>query len=153
MQVLKAIVTNHFLIVPIFAWMLSQVVKVFTSMAVRKRFDIKEIKRDGGMPSSHSATVTALMALVGYSEGFGSVEFAICFIVGVIVMRDAVGVRRETGKQAVVIKKTAERFDIEESDFGIDELKLEGGHTLVQIFAGCAMGLAISIAYILIFLK
>ncbi len=153
MQFLKQIVTNHYLIAPIIAWALSQILKVFTSIAECKGFDIQQIRRDGGMPSAHSATVVTLMAVVGYEAGFDSVAFAIAFIVGAVIMRDAVGVRRESGKQAEVIKRISEKFELDEAEFGIDKLKLGGGHTVPQVFAGCAVGLVVGISYILIFLR
>ncbi len=144
------LITNHFLLVPVAAWALSQIIKLFTSMIEYKKFDIRKISRDGGMPSAHSATVTALMVLAGYTSGFGSAEFAICFILAAIVMRDAVGVRRECGKQAEIIKKLAERLEEGEDDINADRLKSGGGHTPLQLAAGCAVGLVVALAYILI---
>ncbi len=153
MQILKDIVTNHFLIAPIVAWGLSQVIKLFTSMLEYKKFDIKKITRDGGMPSAHSATVTTLMVVAGYESGFDSVAFAICFILAAVVMRDAVGVRRENGKQAQAIRDIVQKTGLSEEELGTDRLKLGGGHTMLQLAAGCAFGIVVGISYILIFLR
>ncbi len=162
MQIIRAIVTNHYLIAPIVAWALSQIIKVFTSVAECKRIDIKQIRRDGGMPSSHSATVVTLMTVIGFgegingagiSEGFGSAAFAIAFVVGAVIMRDAVGVRRESGKQAEVIKNMAQKLGLDEQELGIAQLKQGGGHTPLQVLVGCLTGLAVGIVYILIFMR
>ena len=56
------------------------------------------------MPSSHTAIVVSLTTMIGRSQGVTSPIFAVCMIFSLVVMYDATGVRRETGKQAKLLK-------------------------------------------------
>ena len=97
-----------------------------------------------------------LMILVGYTEGFDTPIFALAFVFAVVVMRDAMGVRRETGKQAASIKELAEAvnnvFRARDSEIKTENLKLLVGHTPSQVFFGVLVGTAVAIFYILIFM-
>lgn len=156
MEIFKDLISNHVLIVPIIAWALSQVLKTFTYLIVEKKLDIKRIVSDGGMPSAHSATVIALMVMCGWTEGFGSALFAVSMIFAIVVMRDAVGVRRETGKQASSIKELAlivnKAFLDKSAEIRTESLKVLVGHSPLQVVFGAILGFIISISYILIFL-
>ena len=79
---------------------MAQVLKTLIHLIVSKKFVAERLVGSGGMPSSHSATVCALVTAVCYEYGAGSFEFAISLILAIIVMYDDMGVRRETGIQA-----------------------------------------------------
>ena len=152
MQIFKEIISNEFLIVPVIAWAVSQIVKMIIAAVKDRTFSIKQITKEGGMPSAHSATVASLMVVIGFFEGFDSAAFAAAFILCAIVLRDATGVRLETGKQSKVIKTLADAAEKNDGiETGADKLKLGGGHTSLEVFAGCAVGILVAIAYILIF--
>lgn len=133
------LVRNPFLLVAVAGWLASQAMKIFTHALVYKEWDFKRFFGDGGMPSSHSSTVFALTTFAGLNYGFASFQFAVCFVFSLIVCRDAVGVRRETGKQAVIINELKKLLSNEK----IDEIKLKEfvGHTPVQVFAGVIVGI------------
>ena len=156
MNFFKEIISNHVLIVPVIAWAISQTMKIFTNLIVVKEFDIKRILADGGMPSSHSATVVSLAVMCGWTAGVGSAIFALSLLFAIVVMRDAVGVRRETGKQAASIKELADAvhksFLSRDAEIRTENLKLLVGHTPLQVVFGVIIGLAVSILYIVIFL-
>lgn len=156
MNFFKEIITNHVLIVPIIAWAISQTMKIFTNLIVVKELDIKRILADGGMPSSHSATVLSLAVMCGWTAGVGSSIFALSLLFAIVVMRDAVGVRRETGKQAASIKELADAvnktFLSKDAEIRTENLKLLVGHTPLQVVFGALVGLTVSILYIVIFL-
>ena len=97
------------------------------------------------MPSSHSAIVSALSASIGLVNGFNSSEFAISFVVAVVVMTDAAGVRRAAGKQATQINHIVEEL-IESGDFtGTGEkLKELLGHTPLEVFMGMLLGILLA---------
>ena len=113
---------------------------------------LKRLISDGGMPSAHSATVIALAVMSGWTQGFGSAAFAISMILAVVIMRDAVGVRRESGVNASIIKLLAKRSNsqLEEGEEHIktDMLKELVGHTPLQVACGCIIGLLVGIVYI-----
>lgn len=156
MNIFKQIITNHVFIVPMIAWAISQTLKVFTNLFVVKELDIKRILADGGMPSSHSATVVSLAVMCGWTEGFNSAIFALALLFAIVVMRDAVGVRRETGKNAASIKELADAvnksFLSKDREIRTENLKVLVGHTPLQVVFGVLIGLSVSILYIVIFL-
>ena len=94
------------------------------------------------MPSGHSATVTSLAIFCGLDFGFGSFQFAVTAILAIIVCHDAMGVRLETGKQAVKINELLEVFDLIHPD-KISEANLKEfvGHTPIQVLAGIMLGI------------
>lgn len=156
MEIFSEIFTNHVLLAPVSAWIISQIIKALINLLVYKKFSLERLFGDGGMPSAHSATVMCLMILVGYTEGFDTPIFALAFVFAVVVMRDAMGVRRETGKQAASIKELAEAvnnvFRAKDREIKTENLKLLVGHTPSQVFFGVLVGTAVAIFYILIFM-
>ena len=95
---------------------------------------------DGGMPSTHSATVCSLAAYSALACGMGSFEFAMAAVFALVVCRDAMGVRREAGKQASVLNGIIK--GIEEHDFSEIQLKEFVGHTPAQVLVGGLLGTA-----------
>ena len=97
------------------------------------------------MPSSHSATVSSVAMAIGRLHGWSSGIFALAAVMAIIVMHDAMGVRRETGKQAKAINEIIEHILAgEEVDLTPEEtLKEFVGHTPLQVAAGCVLGLVI----------
>ena len=93
--------------------------------------------------------------MCGVKEGFGSTFFAIAAILAIIVMHDALGVRRETGKQAVSIIEISELLNeyLTEKDeqIKVDKLKVLVGHTPAQVLCGALVGVVVVLLYILIF--
>ena len=94
----------------------------------------------GGMPSSHSATVSALALAVGLNTGFASASFAISMVLASIVLHDAVTIRRQAGMQAerinIVFNNLLAGNPLSEKD-----LKEVLGHTPFEVAAGVGVGL------------
>ncbi|WP_232696828.1 divergent PAP2 family protein [Brevibacillus daliensis] len=109
----------------------------------------------GGMPSSHSAAVTALTTSIAIEEGFNSTLFAISAIIGVIVMFDAAGVRRHAGMQAVVLNKLVEEFNhliqgmktfkVRPTTEKAKKLKELLGHQPIEVFMGGWLGIVVAL--------
>ena len=138
------ILRNKIIWASFFAWGLAQLIKIFSGVIKEKRFDFKWLMMTGGMPSAHSAGVSALATAVGVYSGFSSVFFAITAIFALIIMFDAQGVRRMTGRQAEVLNKLMEDIYVKH------ELKHERlleliGHTPVEVFMGAILGIVIAI--------
>ena len=111
-------------------------------MIVHKKFDASRLIGDGGMPSGHSATVSSVATMALWHFGTGSFEFALSLILAIIVCHDAMGVRRETGKQAVVLNEIIETFNILSKDENPEaKLKEFVGHTPIQVAAGIIIGI------------
>lgn len=134
-------ITNPFLVTALASWVIAQVLKVIIHGVINKKFDIMRLFGDGGMPSGHSATVTALATLSAMVYGTGSFEFAISAVLAIIVCHDAVGVRLETGKQAVIIKELVKVYEtLSSKDLPETKLKEFVGHTPIQVAAGMLIG-------------
>ena len=96
---LSDIFSNHLLMNALLAWATAQLLKFFIYLAVNRTIDWKRLTGDGGMPSGHSATVTALAVTSGLEYGYDSPVFAVCVILAVIVMHDAMGVMHDDDGQ------------------------------------------------------
>ena len=154
-NIISGILTNKVFIVSIIAWFVSQVLKFFIHSFTERRFVFERLTGDGGMPSCHSSCVTALTVMCGYTVGFNSPLFAAVAIFAIIVMNDAIGVRRETGKQAKSIKEIAEiineMFVGKTQEIRTGKLKELVGHTPLQVLFGAITGLTVSVVSILLF--
>ena len=140
---------NRILLAPLISWLVCQISKVITHLIIEREFSVERIMGDGGMPSGHSATVFALAAMTGWTYGFDSAVFAIATVLAVVVMHDAMGVRREAGKHAESIKEIAEHINdfLKEKDVKIrtEKIKKLVGHTPLQVFVGASVGLLVAI--------
>jgi len=129
-------------------WLVAQILKTIIYGILNKTFNPERMVGSGGMPSSHSATVTALATASGIQYGLGSFEFAVSAIVAIIVMYDARGVRLETGKQAQVLNEVMEILQIMGKKMSYDDkLKEFVGHTPVQVVVGALLGILIALIY------
>lgn len=154
MQWLVDLVTNPFLLTSLSGWGIAQVLKVIINAVVYKKYDWKRLFGDGGMPSGHSATVSSLACIAGLVYGLNSFEFAVTTILAIIVCHDAMGVRMETGKQAMILNEIIESIDIIFSNEVADvKLKEMVGHTLAQVVAGVALGVVDAIVVYNVFFK
>ncbi len=146
MSIVNEILTNRILMAGITGWAVAQILKTLIYALINKRLDLTRLTGDGGMPSSHSATVTSCAVMTGFSCGFDSPFFAVAAILAVIVMHDAMGVRLETGKQAQVINEMFELLDrLTEESLSMDvKLKEFVGHTPLQVAAGCILGIIVA---------
>jgi len=132
---------NPFLITAISSWVVAQVLKMLINAAISRKFSLERLFGDGGMPSGHSATVSSLAVMSALVYGAGSFEFAISALFAIVVCHDAMGVRQETGKQAVVINEIVKTFSIlTENKVPQTKLKEFVGHTPIQVLAGIVLG-------------
>ncbi len=146
MNIWEQIISNQVLVSAALAWLVAQVLKTIIDFKVYKTFNPERLVGSGGMPSSHSSTVCALTTSAFMKYGAGSFEFAICFVLAMIVMYDAMGVRLETGKQAVVLNALLRENPFEWKGEILDEkLKEFVGHTPLQVFAGAILGILMAL--------
>lgn len=144
MNDLQKVVTNKFLYIPLIVWFCIQVYKVIYDLIKTKKFNFKRIVGAGGMPSSHSAVVTTLAAMIGKSQGFDTPIFAMSVIFALVVMYDAAGVRRAAGKQASLLNKIIETPGL--SSVQVQEKLVEVlGHTPLQVIVGAVIGIVVGL--------
>jgi acid phosphatase family membrane protein YuiD len=123
------------------AWLLAQISKLIISLIIERRLRLAYLASSGGMPSSHSALVTALAARIGLEQGVQSPVFALAFVLAAIVMYDAAGVRRAVSVQARILNRMLEEV-IEYQRFSEKRLRELLGHTPFEVLVGALLGFA-----------
>ncbi|MFH7029756.1 MAG: divergent PAP2 family protein [Heteroscytonema crispum UTEX LB 1556] len=144
MQDIGDILDNRVLLVALVACLIAQALKLVVELVKNRKLNVSVLVTTGGMPSAHSALVTALAAGVGQTGGWASPEFAIAVVFAIIVMYDAAGVRQAAGKQARILNQMIDELFREHPEFNEDRLKELLGHTPVQVIVGSALGITIS---------
>ncbi len=125
------------------AWAIAQFLKGLFALYKYKKLDFRRFVGAGGMPSSHSAFVSALATGIGLKDGWTSTTFALAVVFALIVMYDAAGVRLAASKQAATLNKIIDEL-FDEGEFHHEHLKEFLGHTPIEVFAGSLLGIAIS---------
>ena len=142
---LYEIITNKVLVIPLGAWAIAQLIKTLVALLQGKGMDFRYLVSSGGMPSAHSAVVTALATAVGMIQGFGSAAFGIAVILAVVVMYDAAGVRPWVGKQSVVLNRMVQEIRLRRPVAELErDLREFIGHTQFQVIIGALLGIGIA---------
>ncbi len=138
------IVKNKVLMTSLCSWVVAQTTKVMLGVIRERRFNFKWFVGTGGMPSSHVSGMMSLATSVGFVCGFESYQFAIAFVLALIVMFDAQGVRRSSGRQAIILNKILEDIHWKKK---IEEKRVKEflGHTPIEVLAGAVIGVLIAI--------
>ncbi|MDR0624132.1 MAG: divergent PAP2 family protein [Treponema sp.] len=150
---LKAFFENPIFLSAVSSWFIAQVLKAAVITLSRKR-SVREIVetiiwRTGGMPSSHSALVSSMAASVAFLEGIQSNLFVVSFFVALIVMRDAMGVRRSSGLQARTLNSLGKQM-VDQMDVDFHPVKEVHGHAPLEVVLGSLLGIFIAAAYALL---
>ncbi|KAI4390087.1 hypothetical protein MLD38_002235 [Melastoma candidum] len=124
---------------------LAQFLKPFSCWVKDRRWDSRKMLGSGGMPSSHSATVTALATSIGLQEGIQGSAFAIAAVLACVVMYDASGVRLHAGRQAELLNQIVCELPPEHPVSSIKPLRDSLGHTPVQVVAGAILGCVVAL--------
>ena len=143
-EFLQEVGSNRIIGIILLSWFIAQSLKVILGFFREKRFNFKWFVETGGMPSSHASAVASLATAVGFNSGFYSPVFAVALLVALIVMFDAQGVRRNTGQQAEVLNKIMDDIYLKH-EIREDRLKELLGHTPVEVMAGAALGIVVTL--------
>jgi acid phosphatase family membrane protein YuiD len=142
---LHELITNYVLIIPLCAWVIAQILKTLVALLQGKGLDLTYLISSGGLPSAHSAMVSALATAIAITEGFGSTFFAISVILAVIVMYDAAGVRQSVGQQSVVLNRIIREIRSREPLIKMEaDLRELMGHSPFEVIVGSALGIAVA---------
>lgn len=137
---------NQILVSSVVGWVVAQCLKTMIDFALNRSFNAERLVGSGGMPSSHSSTVCGLTTASLLRYGAGSFEFAVSFVLSMIVMYDAIGVRRETGKQAKLLNSILMENPLKlNAEVLQEKLKEYVGHTPLQVFAGGLLGILLAL--------
>ena len=142
-EIFTQVIHNKIFMTTLSAWIIAQTVKVTIGVVRQKKFDFRWFVGTGGMPSSHAAGASCLATAVGLEYGFNSVYFALAAAFALVVMFDAQGVRRASGKQARILNKITEDIYWQGR---IDESRLREliGHTPFEVIVGFLLGVLIA---------
>lgn len=140
---LDQLLHNYVLIAALIAWGIAQALKVPIEYISTHKVNWVLLLRAGGMPSSHSALVTAAAHSIGLFMGFNTGLFALAIVLAMVVIYDATGIRRQAGKHAELInamlRDLATGHMVQQ-----EQLKEVLGHTPLQAFGGVALGLIVA---------
>lgn len=124
------------LICVVIAWFSSQIIKGSLGY-----FSFREkgfFSTSGGMPSSHTSSISAFFFSEIFFHGFTSLS-VLSLVVLVVVLVDAIGVRYVAGKNAEVLKKSLKDKNLQK------ELVVKKGHKKIEVFAGLILGFIVSL--------
>src|SRR5579859_858908 len=144
------LLANRVLIAALLAWFLAQIIKLPLHYLLHHEWNWALLLSSGGMPSSHTALVTGAFMAVGLQEGFNTPLFAVAFVVAMIVVYDATGVRRAAGDQARVINLMIDEL-LTGHPLAEKELKEVLGHTPREVLGGILLGMLISYLMLRVF--
>jgi acid phosphatase family membrane protein YuiD len=137
------LLANRVLMVSMAAWALAQIFKLLIYFARERKINLRYLASSGGMPSSHSALVTALATAVAIEAGPGSALFAVALVFAGIVMYDAAGVRRAVSIQARILNRMLDEIFVEHA-FNEQRLRELIGHTPVEVVMGALLGFSLA---------
>lgn len=134
-------VLSPYLIAAVSGWVIAQLLK-YGIGSVRKGSlkNPRQLYFSGGMPSAHSATVTALTVIIGLKDGWGSPLFVLALTFASVVVYDAVMVRRSSGEQGESLTAL-----IKEQKSKVRLPRVAKGHTPIEVFAGIVLGIGIAL--------
>ncbi len=140
------ILGNRVLISGIIGSVSAQIIKTIIYALINRKLDLRRLVGDGGMPSAHSSTVCCMATTAGIICGLDSPVFAVAVIFAFVTMRDALGVRRQAGKHAVVLNQLIDIFDPTNELLPEQRLKEFVGHTPMQVLTGAVWGIGMAFA-------
>lgn len=143
MTPLAQLLQNKVLWTTMLGWIIAQTLKVCLAVRHKHQFDVRWFLGTGGMPSAHSAGVSALMMSVGLEMGFHTPIFAVALMFAGVTMFDAQGVRHAAGRQAVTLNRIIDDLYLKKP-VSQERLKELLGHTPFQVFVGSALGCLIA---------
>lgn len=145
-KTLYFILTHPLLLTVFWAWIIAQAIKVIVSTGSEKRIRLRRFIEPGGMPSSHAAAVVALLTGVGIKEGIGSTIFIVTLVLALVTIYEAIGVRRETGRQAKFINEL--QAHLAPCSSVKQKLTEQLGHSPVEVLVGGILGFFIALLFI-----
>jgi len=135
----------------IFSLLVAQFIKAIINLFRYRSRSLKEVLvtflwKTGGMPSSHSALAVSIATAIAFTEGVNTSIFILAFFFALVVIRDAMGVRRSSGIQARTLNQVGKELN---SRFGIAfrPVKEVHGHSPAQVVVGALLGFFMALAF------
>lgn len=144
MDIWQTVFLNKVAAAGIFAWIISQLIKFFSAWFFHRNLDLTKLVVSGGMPSSHSALVTAACARTAVESGIQSPTFGLSIIFALVVMYDAAGVRQAVGRQARILNDLVKEV-YSGKDVQPGRIRELLGHTPIEVFFGSVLGIIVAL--------
>lgn len=145
------LLSNSLINVGVVSWLVAQLIKTVLDAVKHRSFNRQRLAGAGGMPSSHSAVCCSVVLTAYFLYGFQSPAFALAFIMALIVMYDATGVRWAAGLHARAINQLVEYLNNSEDQENknalaelIPRLNESLGHRVIEVICGALLGFAIA---------
>lgn len=145
-------ISNPMINVGVVSWAIAQSLKTLIHFIQHKEFDRRRLSGAGGMPSSHSAVTCSVLLTAYFMYGLESPVVAIAFILALIVMYDATGVRWNAGQHAKAINYIVEYLEDDENARNdetlremIPKLNESLGHRMIEVVCGAALGFVVAL--------
>jgi uncharacterized protein len=126
---------------------LAQLLKFIGLLTLKRSYNFRILVQTGGMPSSHSSSMSALATSVGLIDGFASTTFAVAVGIALVVMYDAAGVRRAAGRMAGILNKLTEDLYTQHPEYVPERLRELLGHTPFEVLVGAILGVGFSVYF------
>lgn len=137
-----------YLIIPFTSVIVAQIIKFTIESIQERKFKwLRLLNGNGGMPSTHTSFCFSLTAYIGMLHGVNSALFAVTLIFALIVSYDAMGMRRESEKQAVAINKIVDELDDDNPRLTMKKLKEHIGHEPLEVFMGIILGTVMALLF------
>jgi acid phosphatase family membrane protein YuiD len=148
---LSQLIHNPIFLAAVSSWILSQFLKTLITLFSNNVASVKDLFellfwKTGGMPSSHSALVASVSTTIGFKNGIGSDLFVFSCCFALVVIRDAVGVRRSSGLQARALNELGEKVSAR-MKYQFKPVKEIQGHRPMEVLAGILLGFFIGVAF------
>jgi len=145
----NALIANKIFISTVISLCCAQVFKLVMYVVHKRRKSVRELVeilawRTGGMPSSHAAVVSSLFTSIAFVEGIASNLFIFSFWFALVVLRDALGVRRSAGLMAKALNDLGKQAS-EKTGVAFRQVKEIQGHTPLEVVAGTLLGVSIAV--------
>jgi len=131
---------SPYILAAVVSWLVAQSAKyVIASIQGRKLNSLRQLYLSGSMPSAHSASVVALLVVIGFKDGANSGLFGLALLFAAVVMYDAVMVRRSSGEQGKALSQLFTDLKRKSSL----PFRVAKGHTPLEVIGGIIVGLAV----------
>jgi acid phosphatase family membrane protein YuiD len=160
MTVLNILTCNPLIVIAFISWVIAQLIKTTAFYVENKTMNFKKLSESGGMPSAHSALVCSVAVATAYKYGLSSTYFSYALILAMIVMYDAMGVRRAAGEHAKALNRIQEYLKENSASLPEDkrfvpysERRLDEslGHRPIEVLGGATLGVAVAVISIVLF--
>lgn len=133
---------SPYILAAVFSWIVAQGLKyIFASIKGRKLHSLRQLYLSGSMPSAHSASVIALLVVIGFKDGTGSAIFGLALLFAAVVMYDAVMVRRSSGEQGVALRWLFHKLKLTPDE----AFRTAKGHTPREVLGGIIVGIVVGV--------